>query len=438
MGERRMWSSKRRSAIAVAGLLIGGAGLLLPAPASGESADAGSYTAVARADGFAIRFVDPSLPAVPEGRIENTSSSAQALIDSFGASRAFASAPYIELAATLTETIAGFTNGQLSLPSYPFVVFSDHPTAPDAKKETGPYSLHAASTAGASTAETRAGASTADPHLFSFTSTAVARRDEATGAVDAVAQNQATGVAVADVLRVGTVGSKADVTQNPGHGPKKTSALDVTGLSVGGVALTVKDDGIHVGDATLPKVDMSAVNAALAERGATLAYLPTVETETGIVAAGLEVTYHTEAPGQAPVTVAVVFGRASASIASAGSGLASLPGAGPDGTSVITPLPSSTTTPVGGTGPADSGSDSTGGFTGSGSSPSTGETNPLPAGQLIAAPPADAMSGSGPPAAVVPPGLVSGGAGVRRAVTGRWAARFYVVVVFASLVALAG
>ncbi|HEV7865013.1 MAG TPA: hypothetical protein VGR20_20115, partial [Acidimicrobiia bacterium] len=270
------------------------------------------------------------------------------------------------------------------------------------------------------------------------TSTAVARRDEATGAVNAVAQNQATGVAVADVLRVGTVGSKADVTQNPGHGPKKTSALDVTGLSVGGVALTVKDDGIHVGDATLPKVDMSAVNAALAERGATLAYLPKVETETGIVAAGLEVTYHTEAPGQAPVAVAVVFGRASASIASAGSGLASLPGAGPDGTSVITPLPSSTTMPVGGTGPADSGSDSTGGFTGSGSSPSTGETNPLPAGQSIAAPPTDAMSGSGSRAAVVPPKLVSGGAGVRRAVTGRWAARFYVVVVFASLVALAG
>jgi hypothetical protein len=430
------WAKVRR-AVAVAGLVLGTGGLVLPAPALGDSAEVGSYTATSRADGLVIRFVDPAIPAVPEGRIENTSSSAQALIDSFGASRAFASAPYVELAATLPETIAGFSNGQLSLPSYPFIVFSDHPTTPEAKQDNGPYALHAASTAGSSSAETRSGASSDAAQAFSFTTTAVAKRDDTTGVVNAASRNTTTGVALADVLRIGSVASGAEVTQSPGEGPKKATAFEVTGFNVGGVALTVKEDGIHLADTTLPNVDMTAVTAALAERGVTLTYLPKVETETGILAAGLEVMYRTEVPGQGPVTVAVVFGRASAAIASAGSGLTPLPGFGPDGTSVIFPPAGSEPGPVESTDPAADGSET-----------SAGAADGSPLGELAAGLPGTGTAAvTGPaagapapaqarPGTVAPPRFVSGGLG--RVADSRWASSFYAVVVLASVVVLAG
>src|SRR5207244_413261 len=89
---------------------------------------------------------------------------------------------------------------------------------------------------------------------------------------------------------------------------------DVTGVSVGGVAVGFGPSGFTVAGTTVPFPNADQLTSLLAAQRTTIAYLQPVKTDRGTVAPALQITTVQNVPGQNPANITLVLGRAVASV----------------------------------------------------------------------------------------------------------------------------
>jgi hypothetical protein len=313
-----MRAAVARSLSAVALLTV-----MLGHPAAGAGA-AGSATSDAA--GVVVLVEAQGVP-VTSSLVDAGGPRAQATFDSVGTSRAFASFPYPgETVVSAPGLIAGGSGGRVPAPpAYPFFVSSSHPVSPDAKTGDGPVILQAHSTATASTATAAGGLATDVATAARVLSSAAARQPDGQDAVEASAAAVVEGFA-AGPLRIGQIVSTAVARRAGGDGLEKQSSLSAEGIMVGDVAVALTRDGLTVADTTAPLPSPAAVTDRLRAAGISVTYLEPVESDSGVVAAGIDVAITSAVPGPvSSVTVHYVLGRAAAHAAT----ISALPPLGP-------------------------------------------------------------------------------------------------------------
>jgi hypothetical protein len=289
----------------VAGTLILTVGLALP----GTGRAATTFEGVAAADGIRVGLRAPNAP-VTDTPVDSGGPTAQALLNSSGTSRAFASHPYPgEAVVTGPGTVAGFTGGQVSPPAYPFAVSSDYPTVPHQATAQGPYTIEATSAERRSESRARVGAD-AGPVVLAHASVLL---DDAGGAV-AAAESDVSALAAGDV-RFGRVLSTARVARAADGTLTRSSDLQVTGFTVAGTAVAIGPAGLTLPGSTVPLPASDPVRQALDQAGVTVTYLAAQPQPTGVVAPGLAVSAPVQIPGGGTATVTYTVGRASAAVA---------------------------------------------------------------------------------------------------------------------------
>ena len=288
-----------------AGTLIMAVGVSMPRTVGAAT----TFEAVAAADGIRVGMRVPNAP-VTDTPVDSGGPTAQAVLNSSGVSRAFASHPYPgEAVVTGPGTVAGFTGGQVSPPAYPFVVASDYPTVPKQSNESGPYSLKATSGERRSESEARVGA--ASGPLVS--SQAVVELDAAGGATSA-AVSDVSSLAVGDV-RLGRVLSTARVARGADGALTRSSDLQVTGFTVAGTTVALGPSGLTLAGSAVPLPPADPVRQTLAGAGITVTYLAAQPHPNGVVAPGLAITAPVQLAGGSTATVTYTLGQTSASIA---------------------------------------------------------------------------------------------------------------------------
>jgi hypothetical protein len=355
----------------VAGTLILTVGLATP----GTGRAATTFEGVAAADGIRVGLRAPNAP-VTDTPVDSGGPTAQALLNSSGTSRAFASHPYPgEAVVTGPGTVAGFTGGQLSPPAYPFAVASDYPTVPHQANAQGPYSIEASSAERQSESRARVGAD-AGPVVVAH---AAVLLDAAGGAV-AAAESDVSALAAGDV-RFGRVLSTVRVTRTANGSLTRSSDLQVTGFTVAGTAVAIGPAGLTAPGGTVPLPAADPVRQALAAAGVTVTYLAAQPQPTGVVAPGLAISAPVQIPGGGAATVTYTLGRASAAVAGVpvpggdvAGGTVPVDGGTPSG-----PAPDAAG-PAGGSGTGDGGlatGSSAGGLRPGGSQTATGQAGTL-------------------------------------------------------------
>jgi hypothetical protein len=293
--------------MAVAGLAA--IGLALPAAPSGA---AGDYSATASADGIRVgvavrRFL------VVEQFVDAGAPSAQAHIDSLGNSAAWAAYPFpSDLVISVPGTVAGFGPAGLpALPEYPFYASASHPTKGSSAFGNESFALQAKAEEQVATASAQAGLVAPDVRLGLTRSTASAGR-AAGGAVEAVSESTVEGFAVGDVLRIGRVHSRAVAGARPGGAAPREGRTTVAEMTVAGQTVAIGPDGLQAPGGAAPLPDSAPARQALADAGVSVRYLAPIQSETGVVAAGVEVQLVREISGVGEAVVSYVLGRASA------------------------------------------------------------------------------------------------------------------------------
>jgi hypothetical protein len=288
-----------------AGTLIMAAGVSMPKTVGAAT----TFEAVAAADGIRVGMRVPNAP-VTDTPVDSGGPTAQAVLNSSGVSRAFASHPYPgEAVVTGPGTVAGFTGGQVSPPAYPFAVASDYPTVAEQSNESGPYILKVSSGERRSESEARVGA--APGPLVS--SQAVVELDAAGGATGA-AVSDVSSLAVGDV-RLGRVLSTARVTRGADGDLTRSSDLQVTGFTVAGTAVALGPAGLTLAGSAVPLPPADPVRQTLAGAGITVTYLAAQPQPNGVVAPGLAISAPVQLAGGNTATVTYTLGQTSASIA---------------------------------------------------------------------------------------------------------------------------
>ncbi|HEV7863810.1 MAG TPA: hypothetical protein VGR20_13955, partial [Acidimicrobiia bacterium] len=293
-----------------------------------------SFTATAIGDGLRLTMTVPNGPGTDQP-IDGGGPTAQALVSSSGASKAFASFPYPgEIAVTTPGLLAAV--GVPGVPQYPAYQGSDYPSVPNGHFEAPGYRLDASSEASGSKGEAAAGAP--DGRGGSVRS-AAAVVPQADGSVVATGEFVASNLHAGDVV-VGEGASRASVAYGDDGVPRRSSQFTVTGLSVGGVLVALGPEGLSLGDHHSAIPAASSVLTPLGGSGVKLEYLQPEETEHGIISAGLRITLP-GSPATGGGALTVVLGRASAAVNGVALSADAATGAAPD-VPVMSPEDSST------------------------------------------------------------------------------------------------
>ena len=288
-----------------AGTIVVAVGLSMPRTVGAVT----TFEAVAAADGIRVGMRVPNAP-VTDQPVDSGGPTAQAILNSAGVSRAFASHPYPgEAVVTGPGTVAGFTDGQVSPPAYPFAVVSDHPTVPEQSNQQGPYTLKASSGERRSESEARIGAESGPL----VTSQAVVELDDGGGATS-LATSDVSSLAVGEV-RLGRILSTARVVQTADGTLTRSSDLQVTGFSVAGTAVGIGPAGLTLPGGSVPLPPADPVRQALAASGITITYLAPQPQPTGVVAAGVAISAPVQMPDGGTATVTYLIGQSAASVA---------------------------------------------------------------------------------------------------------------------------
>jgi hypothetical protein len=288
-----------------AGTLVVAVGVSMPRAVGAAT----TFEAVAAADGLRVGMQVPNAP-VTDTPVDSGGPTAQAVLNSSGVSRAFASHPYPgEAVVTGPGTVAGFTGGQVSPPAYPFAVASDYPTVPERSSASGPYALKATSGERRSESDARTGADSGPL----VTSHAAVELDAAGGTTSA-AVSDVSSLAVGDV-RLGRVLSTARVARGADGALTRSSDLQVTGFAVAGTAVALGPAGLTLPGSAVPLPPADPIRRALAGAGITVTYLAAQPQPNGVVAPGLAITAPVQLAGGGTATVTYTLGQSSASIA---------------------------------------------------------------------------------------------------------------------------
>jgi hypothetical protein len=288
--------------------LAAAAAPLRPAP---DTTSAGSWAAVAAADGVRISVVVNDFLVV-SNVVDAGGPSTQAVVNAFGDSRGYAAFPY---PGEIVLTAHGLSQG--AAPKYPLIAQSD-PTQPKSDVGAGPYHLHAQSADDSAAADAKTNGGNDSVATGLTHSSASAAHDAKTAAVTADAESTAEGVAVAGVLSIGRVHSHALMVSAPGKPVQRSSDTELADVTVAGQEVGITDKGLVLAGTDVPLPKDSTANATLSAAGITVHYLDAVKTPTSTVAPGLVVDVKQNVPGVGETTVSLVFGQASATAQSSG------------------------------------------------------------------------------------------------------------------------
>jgi len=283
-------------------LLVGGP---LGAAAQGAEGFKGTFGALASADAVRVTWLVPHAP-VSDTVFDAGGPSAQATLDSLGASQAWASYPYPgENVVTGPAIIAGASGGQINLPAYPFWVGSDYPTTPKAESGNGPYGLKAQSTDTSSIGSATVGL-TSDAQGTVGLARSVASTVAGPDGVTSEATTEVTAFAVGP-LRIASVVSKAKAVYSASGQITRDADTQVTGVKVGETPVSLTAKGLVIGSASVP-ADIKPVADALAQAKIGLEFMPRQDSDTGVVAPAIKVTQRDDSGG----SITYVLGRTSA------------------------------------------------------------------------------------------------------------------------------
>jgi hypothetical protein len=249
------------------------AGSIVPGAPSGAAAER-NVLAAASASGARISYTVPDAFLTSEV-IDAGGPVAEAVVDSTGRARSFASLPWpgtnvLSLPGTLAVGL------QQPVPvSYPFFVEANHPTIPSGEltDPSGAYALSADATAGAA----RAAGQVSDTRAGSGSRARVDSAVGPDGAVRVIAETLDTGLALDDgALLIGRVVSRSETRLGPAdEKPATTTSLLVEGVSVAGQAVTVDADGVHAATHSVPiGGGLDSVSSTLRQAGITIEILP--------------------------------------------------------------------------------------------------------------------------------------------------------------------
>jgi hypothetical protein len=402
MSQRRFTVVRRLgAALGVVGLT----GVLLSPGASAEIDPGSNYTVVARADAFAVEYLNTAAPVFGENAVVyGTPATAQSLVDSVGQSIAFAGAPYPgDVAVGLPDNgngvVAGL-GGPTVIPTYPFYVQSQHPAKPHAEQDQSGNRLVARSDQYTSASEARSGLVTGDVlAALQAKAASSAGVDSTTGAITATADSRLDALKVTDALQLGKSVAHARIVQQPGGEIVKESSFTIGSIVVGGIEMSYSDQGFKMGDQTpAPPGDPAPLFEALKQAGITVEILPATGTENSIESAGMKITQVQEFGGQTQ-RVSVILGRVSARIEGS---------AAPAGDSLLEPIPASspfTDTISGDPAPPATGTgDALVGAAAAGAEPFPAAEAPASLGLPASDPPTSTSLAAAPPAASTPAG----------------------------------
>ena len=267
----------------------------------------GTYSAAASADGLRVTM---TLPAAP---LSNTVAdvggpTAQAVLDSNGASQAFASFPYPGAnAAVAGGLVKGASNGQIPAPDYPFYVVSYNPTVPEQHVGSGPYSIAAQSSGTSSEGTASAGVRTPGVGTLGLAEAKASTQSQASSVVGS-ASSHLTGLAVGP-LEIGELVSSATTSLGTDGKLDRKAETRVVAAKVGLTPVVIDGSGISVGGTAAPAADAAKVNEALASAGITVKLFAAEKTDTGIVAPVVRIT---QSEAKSGATVTYTIGGASA------------------------------------------------------------------------------------------------------------------------------
>jgi hypothetical protein len=312
-------SSLRRLGAAL--IMTGLAGVAFSPGASAELDARSAYTVLARADAFAVEYVNTAAPVFAENAIiYGTPATAQSLVDSVGQSTAYAAAPYPgEIMVGLPDNgkgvVAGLGGPPEVVPTYPFYVQSEHPIKPHAVQDQSGNRLVADSDQYSSSSDARSGLITGD--LFAALQAQASSSsvvDSATGKITATADSRLDALKITDALQIGKSTAHARMVQEPGQPIVKESSFTIGSIIVGGVEMSYTDQGFKLGDQTpAPPGDPAPLFAALKQAGITVEILPATGTESSIESAGMKIT-QVQAFGGFTQRVSIILGRVRTSI----------------------------------------------------------------------------------------------------------------------------
>jgi hypothetical protein len=204
-------------------------------------------------------------------------------------------------------------------PEWPFVVSSQYPGSPTAKKENGPHRLTATSGENGSEADAHLGVARGNPGVLSASSTSAAKQDPASGVLTATADSLVDGFSLGPTLTIGHISGHAEMSGRPGAKPSKQTSFSIANLIVMGTPVGLTDKGLVPVSNTPPGADVNALTKQLAQAGVTLTLLPAEGTDTAIDSAGLAIGYAQDVPNHGLVKVRLILGRVRAQVESSAS-----------------------------------------------------------------------------------------------------------------------
>lgn len=302
-----------------------------------------AFSGSAAAGGVQITITVPEAP-VTNTPIDGGGPTAQVVVDSIGTSGGYAAFPdpgqfTVGIPALAVGVLAGGAGGlpPLDLPSppnYPFFVQSDSETAPEQSVGSGPFELRATSQRTSSEASAKAGFRTelaGNAALVTSDSSLIASDEQVVA--KAVSDIQALTIGP---LTIGEVKSLAAMTLNEDGSVTPSSALEIAGLRVGGVPVSLQREALVAGSATQPLAINATLAKLLGQSKISVEVVAAQEFPDRVVAPAVKITLPFSMPvavpnfGQFSGTATLILGSATASLVGSQSpdleDAASLPG----------------------------------------------------------------------------------------------------------------
>lgn len=347
MSRRASWLLVVGATAALVGQVsVGSAG----AQGDGEAMAPSFYSAAAQADGMRLgMFLPDGVAVVTNQVIDGSGPHAQAVLDSLGSSTSRAAMPYPgEAAVSGPGIVAGVANLPFSLPDYPFYVAATSPARPESKFEGGGFAIRAA--ARPTSADSSAVSGNDKPPVAHFLATA--RVDFGDKGIVAESVSRSEMLTVGE-LTIGSVFSRARVSQAVGAQRERATEFTATGLKIAGKAFGVTAQGLVYPDGKTPLPSQDPVRALLTQTKTSVSYVGSEQTPDGIISAGIAVTTVQPIPGTGKNgTFTIALGRSFASAQIAGGEEASsqtgLPGGGSESAAPGESVFSGETAPVAG------------------------------------------------------------------------------------------
>jgi len=300
--------SRRTLGVAMAFVVAPVAALIAPVRVDAQAEVVG-FDAVAAADGVLVLADSETLLPTGAQLAGFGGPTAQVRVSTLGVSEGFAAFPNPgEVPLSFSSVLAAFTGVVVPF-EYPFVARSEHPLKPDDSFGQSGFEIRAHSE------ESRSSAAAAmAPGLRSA---ALALSDEH-GTLHASAETTLPELALGELTVSGLVARAAvdhdgETTRSTDFAIGRIQVGDP--LGIGSVSLGVGPDGLFVADTVAPLPVAGVLESVFEPAGFEVEYLEAVETETGVVSAGLKIStvVPVESAGS-DVDVSFVLGRVSASI----------------------------------------------------------------------------------------------------------------------------